>query len=80
MLIPTNCILPKYSIGYKEAKTIRPLCIFLRTMKAYRKGFDETKYISFFIKNDELVEKYDEIWKNVKIVSKKEFDCGTCVQ
>ena len=66
MLIPTNCILPKYSIGYKEAKTIRSLCIFLPTMNAYRKGFDETKCISFFIKNDELLEKYDEIWKNVK--------------
>ena len=71
MLIPTNCILPKYSIGYKEAKTIRPLCIFLPTMNAYRKGFDETKYISFFIKNDELLEKYDEIWKNVKNSIKK---------
>ena len=37
----------KYFIGYKDAKKIRPLCIFLLKMSAYRKHFDETKYISF---------------------------------
>ena len=30
-------------------------------MSAYRRGFDETKYISFLIKDDELLEKYNEI-------------------
>ena len=37
----------KYSIGYKDAKKFRPLYIFLPKMSAYRKDFDETKYISF---------------------------------
>ena len=37
----------KYFIGYNDAKKIRPLCIFLLKMSAYRKHFDETKYISF---------------------------------
>ena len=32
-------------------------------MSAYRKDFDETKYISFLIKDDELLEKYNEIWE-----------------
>ena len=32
----------KYFIGYKDAK-IRPLCIFLPKMSAYRRDFDETK-------------------------------------
>ena len=32
-------------------------------MTAYRKDFDETKYMSFLIKNDELLEKYNKIWK-----------------
>ena len=36
----------KYFIGYKDAK-IRPLCIFLPKMSAYRRDFDETKYMSF---------------------------------
>ena len=30
-------------------------------MNAYRRDFDETKYISFLIKNDELLAKYNEI-------------------
>ena len=41
-------------------------------MSAYRRDFDETKYISFLIENDELLEKYNEIWKNVKYSIKKE--------
>ena len=32
-------------------------------MSAYRKDFDETKYISFLIKYYELLEKYNEIWE-----------------
>ena len=31
-------------------------------MHAYRKDFDETKSLSFLIKDDELLEKYNEIW------------------
>ena len=37
-----------------------------------RRDFDETKYISFLIKNDELLEKYKEIWEKVKNSIKKE--------
>ena len=32
----------KYFIGYKNSKKIRPLCIFLPKMSAYRRDFDET--------------------------------------
>ena len=32
-------------------------------MGAYRRDFDETKYMTFLIKDDELLEKYNEIWK-----------------
>ena len=41
---------------------------------AYRRDFDEIKYISFLIKNDELLERYNEIWDKVKKVIKKGFD------
>ena len=37
----------KYFIGYKDAKKIRPLCIFLPKISAYRRDFDKTKYMSF---------------------------------
>ena len=64
----------KYFIGYKDAKKIRPLSIFLPKMSTYGKDFDETKYISILIKDDELLEKYNEIWEKVKNNLKKEFD------
>ena len=41
-------------------------------MSAQRKDFDETKYISFLIKDDEFLEKYNEIWEKVSL--KKESD------
>ena len=37
----------KYFIVYKDAKRLRPSCIFLPNTSAYRRDFDETKYISF---------------------------------
>ena len=43
-------------------------------MSAHRRHFDETKYISILIKDDELLEKYNEIWENVQNSIKKEFD------
>ena len=49
----------KYFIGYKHAKKIKPLCVYLPKMTAYREDFDETKYISFLIKDNELLEKYN---------------------
>ena len=37
----------KYFIGYKDAKRIRPLCMFFPKMGAYRRDFDEIKYMFF---------------------------------
>ena len=34
-------------------------------MSAYRRDFDGTKYMSFSIKNYELIEKYNEIWEDI---------------
>ena len=34
-------------------------------MTAYRKDFDETKYISVLRKDNELLEKCNEIWDKV---------------
>ena len=61
----------KYFIVYKDAKKTRPLCIFLPKKSAYRKGFDETKCVSFLIRDNELLEKYKEVQKKLKISSKK---------
>ena len=40
-------------------------------MSTYRKDFDETKYISFLIKDYQLLEKYNEIWEKVENCLKK---------
>ena len=53
----------KYFIGYKDTKKTRPLCTFLSKMSTHRKDFDETKYISFLVKDDKLLKKYNKIWK-----------------
>ena len=63
----------EYFIGYKDDK-IKPLSIFLPKMSAYRRDFNETKYMYFLIKDDELLEKYNEVWEKVKNSIKKEFD------
>ena len=39
----------------------------------YRKDFDETKFTSFLMKDDELLEKYNEIWEKVKETLEIEF-------
>ena len=43
-------------------------------MSENRRDFDETKYMSFLIKDHELLEKYNEIWEKVKTGIKKELD------
>ena len=57
----------RYFVGYKDSKKIRPLCMFLPKMTAYRQDFDQAKFMSFLIKDDELLEKYNEIWKKKRI-------------
>ena len=39
-------------------------------MSACRREFDETKYMSFLIKDDESSEKYNGIWEKSEITSK----------
>ena len=43
-------------------------------MSAYRQDLDETKYMSFQIKDKKLLEKCNEIWEKVKNRLKKEID------
>lgn len=37
----------KYFISYKDGKKVRPLCVMLPKMTAYKRDFDETEYVSF---------------------------------
>ena len=44
-------------------------------MNGHTKGFNQTKYMSFLIKCDELLEKYNKILDKVSKCMKKGFDC-----
>ena len=50
----------KYYIGYQENEIVKPLCIILPQMSGYIKYFKNNgKNMSFFIKDDEVQEKYE---------------------
>ena len=57
----------KYFIGYKEDEIVKPLCIILPQMNGYIKYFENGgKNMSFLIKNNEVWEKYEDIWDVIK--------------
>ena len=57
----------KYFIGYQEGKIVKSLCIILPQMSGYIKYFvNGGKNITFLIKDDEVWEKYEEIWNVIK--------------
>ena len=64
----------KYLIGYKDAKKVRPLFIFLPKTSTYRRDFDKTKCMSFLMEDRILLEKYNKIWKKYSKIIKKEFE------
>ena len=57
----------KYFIGYQEDQIVKPLCIILPQMNGYIKYFENGgKNMSFLIKNDEIWQKYEDIWNVIK--------------
>ena len=57
----------KYFIGYQEGEIVKPLFVILPQMNWYIKYFEYGgKNMSFLIKDDELWEKYEQIWDLIK--------------
>ena len=57
----------KYFIGYQEGEIVKPFCIILPQMSGYIKCFkNRGKNMSFFIKDDEVWEKYEQIWDAIR--------------
>ena len=57
----------KYFIGYQKYEIVKPLCIILPQMSGYIKYFENGgKNMSFLIKDDEVWEKYENIWDLIK--------------
>ena len=57
----------KYFIGYQKDEIIKLLCIILPQMMGYIKSFENGgKNMSFLIKDDSVLNKYNEIWDKIK--------------
>ena len=57
----------KYFIGYQKGEIVKPLCIILPQMSGYIKHFENGgKNMSFLINDDEVWDKYDKIWHEIK--------------
>ena len=57
----------KYFIGYKGGEIVKTLCIILPEMSGYIKYFENRgKNMSFMIKNDDVLDKYNEIGNKIK--------------
>ena len=64
----------KYFIGHQKGEIVRPLCIILAQMSGYIKYFEYgSPNISFLIKDDEVAEKYEQIWNVIKTKLKIKF-------
>ena len=64
----------KYFCGYLNNDVIQPLRVILPQMSGYIKYFDNGgKNMSFVTDDEEVYEKYDEIWNVVKRLLKLKF-------
>ena len=67
----------KYLCGYLNNDVIQPLCVILPQMNGYIKYFDDGgKNMSFVTDDEEVYEKYNEIWEVVKKLLKLKFTVG----
>ena len=67
----------KYLCGYLINDVIQPLCVILPQMNGNIKYFDDgIKNMSFVMDDEEIYEKYNEIWKVVRKLFKLKFTVG----
>ena len=72
----------KHFIGVREGEIVKSLFIILPQMNGYIKNFENgNKYMSFLIEDDEVWDRYDEIWcvikdkLGIKFHSKPVYEC-----
>ena len=67
----------KYLCWYLNNDVIQPLCVILPQMSGYIKYFDDGgKNMSFVTDDEEIYEKYNEIWEVVRKILKLKFTVG----
>ena len=65
----------KYFCGYLNNDVIQPLCVILPQMSGYIKYFDDGgKNMSFVTDDNEIYEKYNEIWEVIRKLLKLKFN------
>ena len=65
--------------GYLNNDVIQPLCFVLPQMNGYIKYFDDGgKNMSFVTEDEEVYEKYNEIWEIVRKLLKSKIYCWSC--
>ena len=68
----------KHICGYLNNDTIQPLCVILPQMNGYIKYFDDGgKNMSFVTDDEEIYEKYNEIWEVIRKLLKVDFTVGS---
>ena len=66
-LIRKNFISIIYFIDYKKVEIVKPLCVILPQMNGYIKYFkNDSKNMSFFIRDNEVLDKYNEVSTGLK--------------
>ena len=67
----------KYLCGYLNNNVIQPLCVILPQVNGYIKYFDDGgKNMSFVTDDEEVYQKYNEIWEVVRKFLKLKFTVG----
>ena len=67
----------RYICGYLNNDTIQPLCVILPQMNGCIKYFDDgRKNMSFVTDDEEIYEKYNEIWEVIRKLLKVDFTVG----
>ena len=67
----------KYLCGYFNNDVIPPLCVILPQINGYIKYFDDGgKNMSFVTDDEEVYEKYNEIWEVLRKLLKVKFTVG----
>ena len=67
----------KYLCGYLNNDTIQRLCVILPQMNGYIKYFDNGgKNMTFVTDDEEIYEKYNEIWEVIRNLLKVDFAVG----
>ena len=68
----------KYFIGYNDNDVIRPLYLFISQTTGYINKFEKNKItMSLMVKDKQLLENYNKIWKKIERLMSIDFESKT---